>query len=90
MSSLHRSTSSTHSTRETNNNSSTQSSPTTSSGNNNDTLSRDFSLISLDSTLIDPDVFKNTEHASQTLRALLNCFKSKELCDVILVAEGKR
>lgn len=79
-----------------NNTGSSQSSPTSDQSlknSLNDTITRDFSLISLaSSTGLDPDLFKNEQHADLTLKKMLSSLENRELCDVVLISstDGKR
>lgn len=56
-----------------------------------DSLTRDFSLVSLASAS-SQDEFRCHDHASTTLKRMQNYLENQQLCDVILIAglDGKR
>lgn len=57
-----------------------------------DSLPRDFSLVSINSTGSQDECFKSHDHAECLLKRMQNYLENKQLCDVVLIAgiDGKR
>ena len=51
-----------------------------------DTLPRDFSLVSLNSTASQDEFFRCRDHANEALKKMQSYLESEKLCDVILIA----